>query len=45
MSNFVMETTTKQDVVVALKNTAKGQLSYELGWSDGFDSLHVSIAA
>jgi len=32
---------TKQDVAIALKNTPKGQLSYDSTWNCSFDSLQV----
>jgi len=41
MSSLFTETATKQDVAVALKNTAKGQLNYDTSWSYSFDSLQV----
>jgi len=37
-----METTYKEDVIVALKNTAKGQLNYDTTY--GFDSLEVCVS-
>ena len=36
-----MESPAKQDVAVALKNTAKGRLSYDTSWSYSFDTLQV----
>jgi len=41
MNNLSTETATKQDVAVALKNTAKGRLSYETAMNYNFDSLQV----
>jgi len=41
MNNFGTEAATKQDVAVALKNTAKGRLTYDTAVNCSFDSLQV----
>jgi len=44
MSDLCTDTLTKHDVAVALKNTAKGQLSYDTSESFDYDSLNVCTA-